>query len=90
MIANSLHRHQLAWFFALAFGISWGGILLKATARWFHLSPLQSAEGGLICTAFTGGRAGLALGLVILWALGLILKWGPDLDAAAVERALNA
>lgn len=76
-IANSLQRHPLAWFFALAFGISWGGILVIAAARGFDLSPLQPVEGGLIflmmllgpslsgliCTALTDGRAGLrALG----------------------------
>jgi membrane protease YdiL (CAAX protease family) len=76
-IANSLQRHPLAWFFALAFGISWGGILVTAAARGFDLSPLQPVEGGLIflmmllgpslsgliCTALTDGRAGLhALG----------------------------
>jgi len=76
-IANSLQRHPLGWFFALAFGISWGGILVIAAARGFDLSPLQPVEGGLIflmmllgpsvsgliCTALTDGRAGLrALG----------------------------
>jgi len=35
MIANSLQRHPLAWFFALAFGISWGGILVTEQAP-FH------------------------------------------------------
>jgi membrane protease YdiL (CAAX protease family) len=63
----------LAWFFALAFGISWGGILVIVAARGFDLSPLQPVEGGLIflmmllgpslsgliCTALTDGRAGL-------------------------------
>jgi len=71
-IATSLQRHPLAWFFALAFGISWGGILVIAAARGFDLSPLQPVEGGLIflmmllgpslsgliCTALTDGRAG--------------------------------
>ncbi len=67
----------MAWFFALAFGISWGGILVIMAARGFDLSPLQPAEGGpiflmmllgpslsgLICMALTGGRAGMrALG----------------------------
>jgi len=76
-IANSLQRHPLAWFFAMPFGISWGGILVISAARGFALSPLQSVEGGLIflllllgpsvsgliCTALTDGRAGLrALG----------------------------
>jgi membrane protease YdiL (CAAX protease family) len=73
MIANSFQRHPLTWFFALAFGISWGGILVIASARGFDLSPLQPAEGGpiflmmllgpslsgLICTAYTDGRSGL-------------------------------
>jgi uncharacterized protein len=80
-IAHSLQRHPLAWFFGLAFGISWGGILIIAAARGFDLSPLQPVEGGLIflmmllgpslsgliCTALTDGHAGLrALGYSLL------------------------
>jgi membrane protease YdiL (CAAX protease family) len=63
----------LEWFFALAFGISWGGILVIVAARGFDLSPLQPVEGGLIflmmllgpslsgliCTALTDGGAGV-------------------------------
>jgi hypothetical protein len=41
-------RHPLAWFFALAFGIRWGEILVIVAARGFDLSPLQPVEGGLI------------------------------------------
>ena len=72
-IATSLPRHPLAWFFALAFGISWGGILVIVAARGSGLSPLQPVEGGLIFlmmllgpslsgligTALTDGRPGL-------------------------------
>jgi uncharacterized protein len=94
VIAVSLHRHQLAWFFALAFGISWGGILVIVAARGFDLSPLQPAEGGLIflmmllgpslsgliCTAFTGGRSGLRA----LWRSALRWRVGPQWLAVAL------
>lgn len=78
MIRNSLQRHPLLVFFALAFGISWGAILTIMASRGFDLSPLQGVEGGLLflamllgpsvsglaCTALLEGRLGLrALGL---------------------------
>jgi uncharacterized protein len=78
MIRDSLQRHPLLVFFALAFGISWGAILTIMASRGFDLSPLQSVEGGLLflamllgpsisglaCTALLNGRSGLrALGL---------------------------
>ena len=77
MIRNSLQRHPLLLFFALAFGISWGPILTIMASRGFDLSPLQGVEGGLMflamllgpsvsglaCTALLDGRSGLrALG----------------------------
>jgi uncharacterized protein len=77
MIRDSLQRHPLLLFFALAFGISWIPILTIMASRGFELSPLQSIEGGLLflamllgpsvsglaCTALWEGRAGLrALG----------------------------
>ncbi len=77
MIQNTLQRHPLWVFFALAFAISWGAILIIMASRGFDLSPLQSVEGGLLflamllgpsvsglaCTALFDGRSGLrALG----------------------------
>ncbi len=77
MIRNSLQRHPLLVFYALAFGISWGPILIITARRGFDLSPLQGVEGGLMflamllgpsvsglaCTALFDGRGGLrALG----------------------------
>lgn len=66
-------RHPLTVFFALAFGISWGGIAIIMAGRGFDLSPLQAPEGallflvmllgpaigGLVCIALADGRAGL-------------------------------
>ena len=81
MIRNSLQRHPLLLFFALAFGISWAPILTIMASRGFDLSPLQGVEGGLLflamllgpsvsglaCTALWEGRAGLrVLGLRVL------------------------
>lgn len=78
MIRNSLQRHPLLVFFALAFGISWGAILTIMVSRGFDLAPLQGGEGGLLflamllgpsvsglaCTALLEGRLGLrALGV---------------------------
>jgi uncharacterized protein len=77
MIRNSLQRHPLLVFFALAFAISWGAILTIMASRGFDLSLLQGVEGGLMflamllgpsvsgltCTALFDGRSGLrALG----------------------------
>ena len=82
MIRDSLQRHPLLVFFALAFGISWGAILTIMASRGFDLSPLQSVEGGLLflamllgpcisglaCTALFDGRSGLrALGQQALY-----------------------
>lgn len=66
-------RYPLSSFFALAFGISWGGIVVVLVARGFDLAPLEPLEGGLlflmmllgpglgglICIARLDGRAGL-------------------------------
>jgi uncharacterized protein len=77
MIRNSLRRHPLFVFFALAFSISWIPMLIVMASRGFDLSPLQGFEGGLLflamllgpsvsglaCTALLEGRTGLrALG----------------------------
>jgi uncharacterized protein len=77
MIRNSLQRHPLLVFYALAFAISWGPILTIMASTGFDLSQLNSIEGallfaamllgpsvsGLACTALLDGHAGLrALG----------------------------
>ncbi len=73
MISNWLRRHPLLGYFALAFAISWGGILLILASRQFDLSPMQPLEGGLIllamllgpsvsgllCSALVDGTAGM-------------------------------
>lgn len=73
MIRGWLLRHQTTGFFALVFGISWGGIAVIRAARGVDLSPLQPVEGGLLflmmllgpslggiaCIALLDGRAGL-------------------------------
>ncbi len=88
MIRDSLQRHPLLVFFALAFATSWAPILTIMASRGFDLSPLQSVEGGLLflamllgpsvsglaCTALWEGRAGLrVLGLRVLrWRVATV------------------
>ena len=69
-----LRRHPLIGYFALAYGISWGGILIVLGATGFDLVELRPLETGLIfllllllgpstsglaLTALLDGRAGL-------------------------------
>lgn len=83
MIRNYLQRHPLLVFFALAFAISWGPILVVTASRGFDLSPLQSVEGGLLFLAMLLGpsvsglaRTALLEGCAGLRALGLLaLRW---------------
>jgi hypothetical protein len=46
MISTWLRRHSLLGYFAMAFVISWGGILVILASRQFNLSPMQPLEGG--------------------------------------------
>jgi membrane protease YdiL (CAAX protease family) len=87
--ASWLRRHPLFGYFALCFGISWGGILIVIAATGFRLATLQPLEmglifmlmllgpsaSGLILTAALNGRAGLhRLGSrLMLWKLGV--RW---------------
>jgi uncharacterized protein len=83
MIRNYLQRHPLLVFFALAFAISWGPILVVTASRGSDLSPLQSVEGGLLFLAMLLGpsvsglaRTALLEGCAGLRALGLrALRW---------------
>ncbi len=43
-----LRRHPLFGYFALAFGISWGGILTLLIARGLDLAALQPLDTGLM------------------------------------------
>jgi membrane protease YdiL (CAAX protease family) len=74
MIRDWFLRHPLTSYFALVFGISWGGIAIVFAAFGFDLSPLQPVEGGplflmmllgpsvsgIVCIALLDGRAGLS------------------------------
>jgi len=55
MSRNWLAGNPLFGFFALAFGISWGGILLILAVTGFAMSALQPVEGGLIFLAMLLG-----------------------------------
>lgn len=66
-----LRRHPVAWFFVLAFGVSWLIALPEVIAEWRHTSnPLHAVFGlkqwfgpalaGVVMTWAVGGRAGLA------------------------------
>ncbi len=73
MSGRWLHRHPLAGFLTLAFGISSGGIFVILAARSFDLSPMLPLEGGamllvmllgpsvsgLLLTGLLGGKAGI-------------------------------
>jgi len=73
MIRDWFLRHPLTGYFALVFGISWGGIAIVFAEFGFDLAPLQPVEGGLMflmmllgpslggiaCIALLDGRAGL-------------------------------
>lgn len=50
-----LRRHPLTGYFALAFGISWSGILIVLAAGGFGLSPMLPLEAGLILLAMLLG-----------------------------------
>jgi uncharacterized protein len=58
-----LRRHPLSSYFALAYGISWGGILIVVSATGFNLVELRPLDTGLIFIAMLLGpsAAGLAL-----------------------------
>ena len=72
-LTSWLRRHPLFGYFTLAFGISWGGILIVVIAMDFDLSSLQPLEtavifvlvllgpstSGLILIAILDRRAGM-------------------------------
>jgi membrane protease YdiL (CAAX protease family) len=84
-----LRRHPVCSFFALAFGISWGGILIVMGSAGFNLVELRPLDTGLIfgfmllgpgasglaLTALLEGRAGLRRLVARMphWRLGL--RW---------------
>lgn len=71
MIRNMLKRHPLFGFFTLAFGISWGGILIILVGNGFDLSPMHPLESGLIFFAMIMGPSVSGLVLTALldgWA----------------------
>jgi membrane protease YdiL (CAAX protease family) len=67
-----IQRHPLVSYFALAYGITWGGIILFLASKGFQLSAIQLSEfplvallmllgpstSGLVLTAVLDGRAG--------------------------------
>ena len=85
--ASWLQRHPLLGYFALAYGISWGGILMILGTTDFELTALRSLDTGLIfvsmllgpstagltMTALLNGRTGLRqLTLSLaLWRVGM-------------------
>ncbi len=82
MLSNWLHRHPILSYFAVAYGVSWGGILLILGIRGFFLADLTPQDmtfifvfmllgpstSGLVMTAFQDGYAGLReLGLRLMF-----------------------
>lgn len=86
MIRNWLRGHPLLVYFAMAFGVSWGGIGCVVAATAFNLAaprPLETglffmamllgpSVSGLMMTALLGGRAGLRQlrSRVLRWRVG--------------------
>ena len=70
-LAAGLQRHPMCGYFLLAFGVSWGGILLILAATGFDLAPMGPWE--------TGGVAALML-------LGPSLRDRLSRDADAVSH----
>lgn len=58
-----LRRHPLIGYFALAYGISWGGILILLVARGLDLAALQPLDTSLMVVLMLPGLStgGLAL-----------------------------
>jgi len=80
-----LRRHPLLSYFALCFGISWGGILIALAATGFKLAALQPLETGLIFALMLLGpsASGLILTAVLDGWAGLhrlgsgLMRWTP-------------
>jgi len=66
MIRHWLRDHPLLGYVALAFTISWGGILTILAARGFDLSPMLPLEAGLILAAMLLGPSVSGLILTVL------------------------
>jgi membrane protease YdiL (CAAX protease family) len=69
----SLRRHPLLGYFALAYGISWGGILIVLSVTGFNLVELRPVDTGLIFVAMLLGPSigGLALTALLEGRVGL-------------------
>jgi len=81
-----LHRHPVVGYLALAYGLSWGGILIVLAASGFDLKDLQPLDtalifvamllgpsvGGLVMLARLEGRAGLRelASSLVRWRVG--------------------
>ncbi len=63
-----LRRHPLCGYFGLAFGVSWGGILILFIARGFDLAALQPLDTSLMVVLMLLGPS----------TSGLALTAGPD------------
>ena len=78
-----LCRHPLLGYFALAYGISWGGILVVLGATGFDLTVLRPLETGLIfvCMLLGPSIAGLTMTALLDGRVGLrelrskLLRW---------------
>ena len=72
-----LRRHPLIGYFALAYGISWGGILIVLGATCFDLVELRPLETGLIFLLMLLGpsTSGLALTALLDGRAGLHRLW---------------
>jgi len=76
-IASWVRRHPLTAYFALAYGISWGGILILLAGKSFHLAVHQPQDRGLFFVLMLLGpsTSGLALTAVLDGRAGLHELW---------------
>jgi membrane protease YdiL (CAAX protease family) len=81
-----LRRHPLLAYFALAYGISWGGILMVLAATGFDLTDLRPIDTGVIFVSMLLGpsMAGLVLTALLEGRSGLhelgarLMRWRLD------------
>lgn len=88
-IRSLFGRYQLAAYFVLAYGITWGGILVLLASRGFRITPIQTSDvmimfammalgpstGGLVMTGVLEGREGLSELRARLARFRVRLRW---------------
>jgi hypothetical protein len=75
-LVHSLRRQPLLGYFALAYGISWSGILVVLSFTGFNLTKLRPLDTGLIFVAMLLGPSTAGLASTALMAdWGCAVRW---------------